>query len=152
VEDDIKILDIKMKLFNTKYKCYEKANKIDDLELKEILCDVLSWFEICLKKIDITDDKDKSIISAIRYANNMKKHSKSIFSYTLKTFALYPSNHLYPSPILFPSIFSIYWNKLPLDNLKYKGQYNNYKNILEGKDIYSSINDIYQIIKKYFKN
>lgn len=145
--DDLKILDKKINEFNKLYKDYKTNNKIDELELKEIIYDILNHFEICLKGVNNLNKEDIKIISAIKYANNIKKHSKSIFDHTLKTLALYPSDNLYPSDSLYPSEFKIWWNDLPLDSSKYVLQYKNYNNYLKNKDVYKTINEIYKIIK-----
>ena len=57
---------------------------------------------------------------------------------------------LYPSVGLYPSTFNIFWNSLPLDNSKFTNQYNNYKKHFEGKDLYSSLNEMFNIIKSHY--
>jgi hypothetical protein len=69
----------------------------------------------------------------------------------LRTFALYPSSGLFPSENLYPSDFNIFWNTLPLDNPKFANQYNNYLKHLKGKEMLPTLNDVYNIIKKYYK-
>lgn len=49
MNDDIDILEKKIKVFNNLYNKYKKMNFVDETELKEIVCDILGWFEICLK-------------------------------------------------------------------------------------------------------
>ena len=124
-------------------------NNIDEILLKEQLNDLLGQIEVCLKYTNISY-KDNSLISAIKYANNVKKHSKSLFDYTVSTSALYPSDDLYPSVNLFPSDFKIWWNTLPLDDTKFRKQYNCYKSELLNKDLEESINNIFEIIKSGF--
>ncbi len=150
MNDNIIILNKKICKFQTMYDKFYRENNIDDIELKEILCDILSWFEICIKKIDNLNDIEKEKISAIKYANNMKKHSVSIYNYTLNTLALYPADDLYPSDDLFPSDFTICWNNLPLDSKQYIKQYNNYNKHLNGNDVNITIYDIYKIIKEHY--
>ena len=150
---DVKIiLDKKMEIFNNYYNKFKDDNEVNEIELKESLFDVLSWFEICLNHVNVKklSTKEQQIISAIRYANNKKKHSAQIFNYTLSTKALYTSDDLYPSPDLFSSSFSVFWNDLPLEDSKFKPQYNRYNSILKGKDLYTSLNEIYHIINSYF--
>ena len=120
------------------------------MELTECLYDILGWFEVCLKKITTLDKVEDEKISGIRFANNIKKHSTSLFRYTLQTFALFPSGSLFPSENLYPSDFNIFWNSLPLDNVKYKNQYNNYVKHFKDKDLYPTLNEIFAIIKKYY--
>ena len=49
--DDLIILEKKMNLFNEKYDIYKNNNKIYQLELKEVIYDILDYFEICLKRV-----------------------------------------------------------------------------------------------------
>lgn len=147
MNNDINTLLKKINIFKEKYQEYKNQNKIDEIELYECICDILSWVEICIKNVNIEDEVQNEKISAIKYANNMKKHSVSIFQYNLNTYALYPSDTLYPSNNLYPSDFKIYWNKLPLDNAKFKNQYRNYLKYLDGKGILETIEEIYIIIE-----
>lgn len=147
MKDDLLILQKKVELFNTKYFEYKKQNIVDDIQLKEIICDILSWFEICLKNVSNLSEQDRKKISAIKYVNNMKKHSISIYTYTLQTYCIYPSDNLYPSSCVYPSTFNICWSNLPLDKRKYINQYNNYNECLKGKNIYKTINEILDIVK-----
>ena len=134
MNEDILILEKKIANFNTLYKKYKKQNSIDNIELKECLCDILTWFEICLKTSNNFNSLESEKVSGIKYANNVKKHSISIFKYTLQTYALFPSDGLFLSDNLYPSDFNIFWNSLPLDNSKFVNQYNNYKNTLKLKN------------------
>lgn len=149
MSDDILILEKKITDFNTLYDKYKKQNSIDNIELKECLCDILTWFEICLKTSNNFNSLESEKVSGIRYANNLKKHSVSIFKYTLQTYAIFPSNNLYPSVSLYPSDFNIFWNSLPLDNSNFVNQYNNYKKYFEGKELYLSLNEMFSIIKSH---
>lgn len=151
MNDDINILEKKINIFNSLYNEYKKMNFIDETELKECVCDILGWFEICLKNTCSLNKIEKEKISGIRHANNVKKHSKSIFEYTLQTYALFPSDDLYPSENLFPSDFNIFWISLPLDDPKFTHQFNCYKLYFEGKNLYSTINEVFNIIKTHFK-
>lgn len=150
MDEDILILEKKITGFNTLYDKYKKQNAIDNRELKECLCDILTWFEICLKTCNNFNSLENEKVSGIKYANNIKKHSISIFKYTLQTYALFPSDDLYPSDTLYPSDFNIFWNSLPLDNSKFVNQYNNYKKCFEGKELYSGLNEMFNIIKSHY--
>lgn len=152
MKEDIQILDKKINIFNERYQKYKEQNSIDEVEFKEILCDVLSWMEICIKRVENLNRIEAGKKSAIKYANNIKKHSVSIYTYNLNSYAKYPSNNLYPSPNVYPSDFNIWWNTLPLDDSQFTNQYKNYNKYLKGKEIYNSINEIYTIIKKHYKN
>lgn len=150
MKSNVVFLEKKINILKEKYLVYQSNNSVNNNELYECLCDILSWFEICIKNIDeIYDSKERGKISAIKYANNMKKHSSSIFEYTLKEYALLPSDNLYPSDNLLPSDFNIVWNILPLDDSKYKNQFKNYKKYLRGRNILETVEDIYSIIKTY---
>ena len=109
--------------------------------------DVLSWIEVCIKNISKEDKERRGKLSAIRYANNLKKHSTTVFRYNLNSYPLYSSSDLYPSNALYPSEFNIYWNKLPLDNDRYNNQHNNCIKYLEGKEVLKTIDEIYKIVK-----
>lgn len=151
MNNDLLILEKKINMFNALYTNYKKQNSINDLELKEIICDVLNWLEICLKNTKTPNKLELEKISGFRHINNIRKHNSNIYKYTLHSLALYPSNDLYPSDTLYPSDFNIYWDTFQLDNAKYINQYNNYKKHFNGVNVYSSINEIYSIIKKHYK-
>ena len=146
LEDEIKILENKIKLLNETINEFKKNNSIDKLMLKEQLNDFLGQLAVCLK-YTIVPKKYSKLISAFKYANNIKKHSLSLFDYTISTLGLYASDNLYPSDNLFPSSFKIWWGKLPLDDKKYANQYNCYNKYLLNKDLLESINDIFDLIK-----
>lgn len=145
IDDEIKLLINKKHDFDKIINEFREKNNVNELSLKGILNDILSQFEVCLKYTYISK-KDKKLISAIKYANNIKKHSKSLFSYSLYSKGLYPSNNLYPSNYLFPSSFRIWWNELPLDDDEYEYQYKCYNKKLLNKDLPKSIDVIYDII------
>ena len=114
---------------------------------------MLSWFEICIKSID--EDKleidDRKKVSAIRYVNNKKKHSISVFKYNISKKSRFPSSSLYPSKNLYPSKFKIYWKELPFYKEKeFKGQWKNYNNFLKGKNLIDSSKEIFEIVKNRF--
>lgn len=138
--DEIKILDKKINAFNVMLDSFKNLNQVNELELKEALNDLLGQIEITLKRTNI-NNKNKKLIFAVKYANNLKKHSNSIYNYSIKTLALYPSDDLYPSD------FGIWWNNLPLDDERFVYQYECYNKYLLNKDLKESINDIYAIIK-----
>lgn len=144
--DEIKILNKKIIEFNNLINEFKQKNEINELELKETLNDLLSQIEITLKRTKI-ENKNKKLIFAIKYVNNIKKHSTSIYNYSIKTLPLYPSSKLYPSDNLYPSDFNIWWEELPLDDKQFIYQYKCYNDCLLNKDLVESINDIYKIIK-----
>ena len=151
MNDDIIILEKKIDIFNNLYNKYKTMNFVDETDLKEIVCDILGWFEICLKNTHNLNKIERKKISGIRHANNVKKHSKPIFEYTLQTYALFPSEDLFPSENLFPSDFNIFWISLPLDDPKFTYQFNCYKLYFEEQDLYSTINEVFNIIKNHFE-
>lgn len=148
--DDILILEKKMNDFILLYDKYKNQNFTVDIELKENLYDLLGWFEVCIKKITNLSKLDEEKISALKYAYNKKKHSNSIFRYTNLTHAIFPSPDLFPSENLYPSDFNIFWNALPLEDPKYTNQHNNYSKHLEGKEMLPTLNEILEIVKKYY--
>ena len=150
MKDELIILDKKIILFNDTIQKYKIENEIDSLELKEQLNDILGQFEVCLKRVKLPNEYI-NIISAMKYANNVKKHCKKLFEYSVNTYVLYPSDSLFPSDDLFPSDFKIWWNELPLSKADFKNQYIIYNKILKGNDLPESINKVYQIIKLNYK-
>lgn len=109
------------------------------MEFKELICDILSYIEMSIKSMRDLQQEEGKKISAIKYVNNLKKHSTAIFKYGLKSYSLYPSKHLYPSKNLHPSKFGIYGNELPVDNKKFRKQYDTYNEYLKGKEIFEII-------------
>jgi len=96
--------------------------------------------------VHITNDK-QGLVRAYRYVNNLKKHSNCIFEYTIKTKSLYLSNDLFASDDLFPSDFKIWWSELPFDSdERNTNQYNNYNELLKGKELIKTIEEIYKYI------
>lgn len=89
-------------------------------------------------------------LSAFKYVNNKKKHSNTLEKYNIHSTPLFPSNDLYPSETLYPSDFGIRWSEIALDETRFKSQYNNYVKYLKGEDIITTIDEIYNVIKKYF--
>ena len=148
---NLRILSSRISRLREIYHTYKTENSVNEVELYENLCDVLSWGEICIKQI-CEFREDSGIISAIKYANNMKKHSVSIYTYTLESYAIYPSQTSFPSENLFPSKFEIKWGKLPLDDTRFKNQYTNYNKYLKGKNIMTTIDKIYEIIERNYKS
>lgn len=150
IKNDRYILNKKILIFKNKYLEFKESNSIDEIELRECICDILSWVEICVKTTKNMNLEEKKKISAIRYANNYKKHNKKLYKFNYNTYGLYPSDKLYPSDNLYPSDFNIYWNFLSYLEESDKNQYNNYRTFLENKNIYDTINEIYEIIQKYY--
>lgn len=148
MNENILILEKKVVIFHKLYKKWEGNNTIDELTLKEILYDILSWIEVCCKDIQTLTKKESKLISAFKYANNVKKHSVSVFECSLRTVALLTSDDLFSSDNLFPSSFDIKWNDLPLDNMKFKCQYNNYNEYLKGKSILDTLDELINIINQ----
>lgn len=150
IKNDRYILNKKILIFKNKYLELKKSNSIDEIELRECICDILSWIEICVKTTKNMNLEEKKKISAIRYANNYKKHNKKLYKFNYNTYGLYPSYNLYPSDDLYPSDFNIYWNFLSYLEKSDKNQYSNYRTFLENKNIYDTILEIYEIIQKYY--
>ena len=148
IKNDRYILNKKILIFKNKYLELKKSNSIDEIELRECICDILSWIEICVKTTKNMNLEEKKKISAIRYANNYKKHNKKLYKFNYNTYGLYPSYNIYPSDDLYPSDFNIYWNFLSYLEKSDKNQYSNYRTFLENKNIYDTILEIYEIIQK----
>ena len=129
MNDNLRILKKKINILKEKCEEYKSINEIDELGLKECIYDVLSWIEVCIKDISKEDKEKRGKLSAIRYANNLKKHSTTVFRYNLNSYPLYSSSDLCPS------------------NALYKNQHNNYIKYLEGKEVLKTIDEIYKIIK-----
>lgn len=148
VNDELEILKKHVCNLDSLYNKYKKKNKVDEVELYENICNILSWFEICDKRLyNLYSKHNKKKISAFRYANNMKKHSTSMFKYEIITHYIYPSPNRFPSISLYPSKFDIYWNELPLDNDDFLNQFNNYNNFLKGKNLLDTINEMVKIME-----
>ena len=49
IKNDRYILNKKILIFKNKYLELKKSNSIDEIELRECICDILSWIEICVK-------------------------------------------------------------------------------------------------------
>lgn len=151
IRNDRYILDKKILIFKEKYMKFKKLNIVDEISLRGCICDVLSWIEMCVKTTKDMSVEEKRKISAIRYANNYKKHGIKLYNFNKNVYGLYPSEKLVPRPNLCPSDFNIYWNFLSFLKKSEKTQYNNYRTFLENKNIYDTIIDIYEIIQKYYK-
>lgn len=143
---NIKILIKKVEELHKLYNKWKKNNRIDELQLQEHLYDILSWLEVSFKSVNNLSEYESQLVSAFKYANNVKKHSTSIFKHSLNTYPLYPSVNHFPSNALVPSTFNIWWNVLPLDNMTYQNQYSNYNKFLKNKNILSTIDEITKII------
>lgn len=147
---DIRILEKKIEILKDNYQKFKEHNKIDEDILRENICDVLSWIEICSKDDSKYTEKDLGKLRAFKYVNNKKKHSNTVEKYNIYSTALFPSDDLYPSETLYPSDFEIKWSEIALDETGFKSQYNNYIKYLKGKDIITTIDEIYNVIKSYF--
>ena len=97
---DWKILNKKVNILKKKCKIYKSQNSVNEMELREIILDFLSWIEICIKNDSFSNNS--SLISGFRYINNKKKHAKEIYEYNFITRGLFPGNNIFPSSQLYP--------------------------------------------------
>lgn len=154
MKEELAILYKKINMFNEFYQKSKENNTINEIELKEYLYDILSWIEICIKYIEKylkLDRENWKLVNAFKYANNMKKHNQLIYKCTFNRLGTFPSSHSYPFPTLYPSSFNICWRNLPFDPKSCKKQWENYNIYLKDKNIYETINSIFEIIKQYSK-
>lgn len=146
---DWKILNKKVNILKEKYKIYKNRNCADEIELREIILDVLSWIEICIKNDDFSNNS--SLISGFRYINNKKKHTDQIYEYNFITKGLFPSIDLYPSSE-YPSDFKITWCKINEEsNPKWVNQWNNYKKNLENANVINTIDLLLNTLEEHYK-
>ena len=62
MNENILILEKKVVIFHKLYKKWEGNNTIDELTLKEILYDILSWIEVCCKDIQTLTKKENNLL------------------------------------------------------------------------------------------
>lgn len=149
--DELNILIKKTNEFKEYYNNCKNKNYVNELDIKEKLYDILGMHEVCLKHVDkgSLTEEELGIISGIKYANNLKKHSESIFSYNLNTYNNYPSSNTFPSVVTKPSVFGIWWNELPLDNGKASKRYRMYNQYIKNHKVSTILYDVLDIIKKH---
>lgn len=146
---DWEILNKKVNILKEKYEIYKSQNSVDKIELREIILDVLSWIEICIKNDNFSHNS--SLISGFRYINNKKKHSDQIYEYTFITRGLFPGNHVFPSSQLYPSDFKIIWCKINEEsNAKWVDQWKNYQNNLASENVLKTIDLLLKTLKEYY--
>lgn len=91
------------------------------------------------------DEKDKSLISAFRYANNSLKHCMEVKTITAPRGGLV-------FPMHFPSAIpkkKIVWSIVGNEDPKYENQRIRYKEFLSGKDVIETCKYVIGIIEKY---
>ena len=147
---DWKFFNKKVNNLKEKYKIYEENNHIAEEELRELILDVLSWFEICIK--EDTFINDTALVSAFRYINNKKKHAREIYKYNFTTQALFPGNNVFPSSQLYPSKFNVIWCNIDTETCeKRKGQWKNYQGVLANKNILETIDFLLDAMKRHYE-
>jgi len=148
MNQDLLLLDKKVRKMNDIINFYEDTGEINENDFYESLCDVLSWCEINIKKINLKslEENKRDLIEAVKYANNVKKHSIKIYKFEVKTKALYPSKKLFPSKRLFPRKNGIYWNKMEFDENGFVKQYDCYNKYLFNKEISITIKEIVNVL------
>lgn len=142
--EELKILEKKVIHLNQIYEIYKETHEINEIELKEDVYDVLSWIEICIRGIKFRKEH-VSIISAIKHANNAKKHNASLYKCTKTLMGLYPP--YLPSSNTYPGKSDIYWCEISLGYNE--NQFKNYNQFLLNKELVPSINWVFAIVKSY---
>lgn len=91
------------------------------------------------------DEKDKSLISAFRYANNSLKHCIEV-----KTIVAPRDGLVFPMhfPLAIPKR-KIVWSIVDNGDSKYENQRTRYKEFLSGKDVIETCKCVIDILKKY---
>lgn len=147
--DDWIILNKKINTLKENMSKYERENKVDKIELRECILDVLSWIEIFIKEDNFNDNSN--LISGFRYVNNKKKHSRKIYDYSFITKNIYPSDDLFPSDQLFPTELNVFWCKITMEKKKkYKTRWNNYNNKLANKSVIDTIDLLLITLKDHY--
>lgn len=91
------------------------------------------------------NEKDKSLISAFRYANNSLKHCIEV-----KTIAVPREGLVFP--IHFPLVMPkkrIVWSIVNNEDTKFENQRIRYKEFLEGKDVIETCKNVIDMLEKY---
>lgn len=147
---DWKILNKKVNILKKKCKIYKSQNSVNEMELREIILDVLSWIEICIKNDSFSNNS--SLISGFRYINNKKKHAKEIYEYNFITRGLFPDNNIFLSSQLYPSEFKITWCKIDIETDKrWINQCENYKSNLVNKNVLETIDLLLKTLKEHYR-
>lgn len=87
--------------------------------------------------------EDQKLVSAFRYANNSLKHCIEVKNITKQRGGFSFSIHF---PLVLPKK-EVIWSIV--DNGDKENQRNNYKILLEGKDIIETCNNVIKILEKY---
>ncbi len=91
------------------------------------------------------NEKDKSLISAFRYANNSLKHCIEV-----KTIAVPRGGLVFP--IHFPLVIpkkEIVWSIVDNEDAKFENQRTRYKEFLGGKDVIETCKNTIDMLEKY---
>ena len=151
--DNFYILLESINNFKKIYNEYKIQNIIDEKVIYKYVIDILSYFEMNLKFLNLSNfgDSERKFINGFIYVNNVKKHSRLNIVYTTNSVGLYPSETLYPSNNLYPSNFGICWGNLPFDtNQKHKKEneikFNCYNEKLKGQNIIETLDLLTNII------
>lgn len=149
MDKDLEFLDKKVSKLRGIIMNYQNSGEIEEEKFYERLCDVLSWCEMNIKKIDLEkiEKCKRDFVEGIKYANNKRKHSQKLYRFDNIKRAIYPSKNLYPSKKLFPSKNDIYWNKLEFEKGSWFQQFKCYEKYILNRDILSTIDEIVEIIK-----
>lgn len=136
---------------------FEKMNKeiykvlnqtvYGDKEKNEIFFSVgtcLHWILDYAERVNITE-QDKGVISAFRFANNCLKHSIVIKELTDQVGGI---EFLIEFPLEIPER-QVIWSVIESGDEKWKNQKQNYKILLEGKDVLKTCKNIIEILEKY---
>lgn len=143
------ILNKKVNILKEKYGIYKSQNSVNKIELREIILDVLSWIEICIKSDDFSNNS--SLIGGFRYINNKKKHTDQIYEYTFITSGLFSGNNVFPSLQLYPSDFKIIWCKIDEENnSKWVNQWKNYQSNLANENVLKTIDLLLKALKEHY--
>lgn len=141
--------------FQKTYNEYKTQNIIDEKVIYKYVVDILSYFEMNLKFLNLSDfnDGERELVNGFIYANNVKKHSRLNIVYTTNSVGLYPSETLYPSNNLYPTEFGICWGNIPFDtNQKHKKEneikFNCYNDKLKEQNIIETLDLLTNIISK----
>lgn len=145
MQDNLFILNKKIKNLKREYRKWEKDNEVDELYLKENLFDILSWIEICKNYIN-EDAKNSDVISGFLYVNNRKKHDTGIYKITKNFTNIYPSTNLFPSNKTYLQKFDVIWDVKEISH----GRLLAYQNELKNKDIIETLDIVFEQINQNY--
>ncbi len=147
---DWEILKKKVNILKEKYEVYKSQNSVNKLELREIILDILSWFEICIKNDNFFNNS--GLISGFRYINNKKKHADEIYEYTFITRGSFPSNNIFPSSQLYPSELKITWCQIDTESdNNWVHQWKNYQSNLANENVLKTIDLLLKALKEHYR-